>query len=222
MNASRTNELLTQSILDVEREAQRAADAEVAAKEQARRAVEQWETANAFNLFVTEDLFASAAPSSEPGKGRDVMLATVLDNASRALESGDRFAGMPTAEADLRDMLGSVYAELGRFDAALPQFRSAMTLRASALGDEHEETLTSASKLATVLRRAEGADAAKSCRRRPTRPNGGRSATTIARRWLPRTDWGSCTWSKRASKRPMRCCWKRGSTPSPRCRRTTA
>jgi serine/threonine protein kinase len=157
VRARRANEQLQQALGRVQEEAARARAAERTAGEEALRAVAQWEVAQAVNQFVTDDLLAAAVPSTERGKGRDVRLREVLDVAAEEIELAGRpdgrFGDKPVVEASIRDMLGSVYAELGELDRSIHHLERAVELRSEALGAAHPDTLGSRSRLAGQLRR---------------------------------------------------------------------
>ncbi|MCH7860838.1 MAG: hypothetical protein IH998_03910, partial [Proteobacteria bacterium] len=64
-----------------EAEQRRIADTEAA------RADREKAVAQAVNDFLTEDLLAAVAPSSESGKGKDVLMRDVLDEAAERIEA---------------------------------------------------------------------------------------------------------------------------------------
>ena len=157
VRANRANSQLTDALVNVQREAERARDAERLAALSAEEATRQGDIARAINEFFTKDLLAAARPSSESGAGRDVTLREVLDVAARELDdhgrSPGRFAGMPAVEGEIRNMLGAVYTELGEVDSAILHLQRAVALRAETLGPSHPDTLSVQRDLATQLSR---------------------------------------------------------------------
>ncbi len=158
VGARRANAQLQELIGELRDETERARLAEERAANQARRALEQSEVARAVNDFLTQDLLASAVPSAERGRGRDVLLREVLDVAAERLEAGDRFAGKPVVESAVRAMLGIVYGELGELEKALVHTRRAAELRAAALGPDAPLAMDSRSRLGGQLRLLERFD----------------------------------------------------------------
>jgi serine/threonine protein kinase/tetratricopeptide (TPR) repeat protein len=129
-----------------------------------RTANEQAEVAKAVNDFLNNDLLAAAAPSTEKGKGIDVTMREVLEEASHRIETdgraGGRFANKPLVEAAIRDTLAQTFRSLGLNDRALPHATRSMELRQTYQGPEHPETLRSMRNLATiVMRMGKNADA---------------------------------------------------------------
>ena len=84
---------------------------------------------------------------------RDLIVHSILTPAVKAV--GERFADQPVVAAQLRQVLGDRYRELGLYDAAQPLQRSALETRRRELGDEHPDTLTSVHNM-TVLLVAQG------------------------------------------------------------------
>ena len=128
-------------------------------------AAEKNEIAAAVAGFLNDDLLAAAIPSVQAGKGVDVTVREVLDEASRRIETsaepGGRFEGKPTVEAAVRLTLGRTYQQLQRNTESEKHLR-----RVVALHDEHDgftelERLNARSMLATSLRRTERLDEAE-------------------------------------------------------------
>jgi tetratricopeptide (TPR) repeat protein len=124
------------------------------AEEREAEAQRQAEIAQAVNDFLTEDLLAAVAPSSEPGEGRDVLMRDVLDAASEKIEEasqpGGRFADKPLIEASIRATLGETYCCLGEYARAAPHMERARRVREWKLGEEHIDTLDSTNDLAAL------------------------------------------------------------------------
>ncbi len=112
--------------------------------------------AQAVNYFLTDDLLAAVAPSSRAGRGKDVLMRDVLDQAAlrvdRASSPGGRFEKMPVVEASIRATLGSTYLQLGEYSSAELHLEKAHLLRQRELGVEHPHTLTSMHDLAYLYR----------------------------------------------------------------------
>jgi tetratricopeptide (TPR) repeat protein len=92
-----------------------------------------------------QDMLASAQPGVE---GRDVTVREMLDKTAKTI--GLKFEDRPEVEANLRDTIGDTYLQLGRFDEAETHLARAFDLRRTTLGEEHPETLSSGSRLATA------------------------------------------------------------------------
>ncbi len=130
----------------------RAVRAEVRAEAEAERANTEKAIAEAVNEFLNQDLLAAVAPSAEEGRGRDVLMREVLDEAAVRIETasspGGRFADKPLVEASIRATLGWTYRCLGEYDAAQPHLERARELRERELGTEHPDTIRSLADLA--------------------------------------------------------------------------
>ncbi len=128
-----------------------ARDAESRAKAEAE--IEQ-RIAKAINEFLTDDLLAAVAPSAASGKGRDVLMRDVLDQAAKRIEdassTGGRFEGMPLVEASIHRTLGKTYRLLGDYPGAERHLQRARSLRRRELGAEHPDTLASTNNLANL------------------------------------------------------------------------
>src|SRR5690606_36669918 len=100
------------------------------------------------NAFLTDDLLAAVQPSSAEGRGRDVTMRAVLDEASRRIEG--RFAGRPAVETALRTTLGTTYRELGEPAAAEPHLLRAVDVAREHHGDRSPEAFVARNVLALV------------------------------------------------------------------------
>jgi serine/threonine protein kinase/tetratricopeptide (TPR) repeat protein len=149
--------------------AQAQQNAERAARE-AAEASRQAAIAAAVNAFLNQDLLAAVAPSTETGRGRDVRMREVLDEASRRIDaasrSGGRFAGEPLVEAAVRETLGETYLHLGEFKAAEPHVERALEIHGRVLGPEHRLTLAAVRRRCTLLREMGRYEEAESVLRR--------------------------------------------------------
>ncbi|UCD75502.1 MAG: serine/threonine protein kinase [Phycisphaerales bacterium] len=128
--------------------------AEQDADEARGRAEAEAENAREINDFLTQDLLAAVAPSSESGRGRDVLMRDVLDEAAKRIEDpsalGGRFADKPLIEASIRMAIGDTYRLLGEYQAAEPHLEHALQLRERVLGEEHLVTVSSMNSLANL------------------------------------------------------------------------
>ena len=93
---------------------------------------------------------ARCSPGADPDhEGADVRFVDVLDNATK--EASIRFAGQPALEAQVRDLLGSVYGRLAMWSRAEVEFRTALNLWESCAGRDDPRTLSSSVQLGQVL-----------------------------------------------------------------------
>jgi serine/threonine protein kinase/tetratricopeptide (TPR) repeat protein len=115
---------------------------------------QQRDIAQAINEFLNNDLLAAVAPSAERGKGRDVLMRDVLDEAARRIEDasgvGGRFEDKALVEAAIRETLGETYWALGEYPAAELHLQRAWELRRRVLGEEHPDTLSPMHSLADL------------------------------------------------------------------------
>lgn len=100
----------------------------------------------ATSLFLA-DLIASPDPSKQ---GRyDITVLEVLDHKADLVES--RFADDPESAATVRRMLGMSYKELGMYDKAEQQHRTALATRRSLHNGDHPDLAESLTDVADVL-----------------------------------------------------------------------
>ncbi len=92
------------------------------------------------------DMLARVDPERD---GREVRLASVLDDAAQALPGA--LADQPAAEGGVRAMLGTSYQSLGLVAEAEEQLEHAVRLLTAARGAEHDETLRARAVLAGVV-----------------------------------------------------------------------
>ncbi len=117
-----------------QRNAVLAEERRVAAEANAKEAALQARVAEEVNSFLNDDLLAAMDPEHE---GAQVTVRQVLDKAAASLEG--RFDGEPRVEAALRTTIGTSYAKLGDYDAAVEHVERAMELRAGdPLSDVYE------------------------------------------------------------------------------------
>lgn len=129
----------------------------VAARRSAAGAAAQAEVAKAVNDFLNLDVLRAIVPAGEsaPGRGRDVSLREVLDEAAKRLEEasapGGRLADKPLVEAGVRSALGDAYLHLGEPDAAEPHVLRRRDLLAQVYGPADPRCLESAPSVAWLL-----------------------------------------------------------------------
>jgi len=119
-----------------------------------RVAITERDIAEAVSDFLHRDVLAAAAPSAEKGKGKDVLMREVLDEAAKRIDeasaAGGRFDGKPLVEASIRLTLGETYKGLGEYPRAEPFLERARELRRRELGEGHVDTLASMNTLALL------------------------------------------------------------------------
>lgn len=104
----------------------------------------------AVNQFLTEDLLAAAAPSAEAGEGRDVLLRTVLDEASLAINR-DRFEDDPDIKAAIHKTIGETYVQLGLYKEAEGHLHRALELQQSTSTTDAEELMSTKNTLGVLF-----------------------------------------------------------------------
>ncbi len=89
---------------------------------------------------------------SDPGqaRGNSITAREILDKASRDIGTG--LAGKPEVQAQMMDVMGGVYENLGLFPQAGGLFAHALQIRRRILGPDDPKTLRSDLHLASVLR----------------------------------------------------------------------
>jgi serine/threonine-protein kinase len=113
-----------------------------AALDQARLEAEKAEQVTAFTM----GLFETGGPSTLQ---TDSM--TVRDLLSRGVERAERLGGQPATQAQLFDVVGRVYQNLGEYGKAQPFLERALELRRHTLGARHPATAESLDHLAGLL-----------------------------------------------------------------------
>ena len=116
----------------------RALHAEEAVREERDEATRRAEIAQAVNDFLNEDLLASVAPSVQRGRGQDVKMRDVLDQASRSIDReaqpGGKFFDKPLVEAAIRYALGETYHRLGEEEKASGHLQRALAASPAGTG----------------------------------------------------------------------------------------
>ena len=117
----------------------------VRAREAEKVAVAEATKANEINRFLRR-LLGSARP--EGGIGREVTVVEALDRAHERIEGS--FEDNPEVGADLREVLGTTYQELGLLDRALPLLEESLAMRRVLYGEEHREIASTLNELARL------------------------------------------------------------------------
>jgi serine/threonine protein kinase/tetratricopeptide (TPR) repeat protein len=129
---------------------QRAVAAEKEQAQSRQQAEASEKQTRALHRFLTEDLLFQATPEQNAWE-KKVTMEEVLEKAARKLDQNAEMAQQPELEATLRLDVGTTYEKLGALGAAEPNLRRAFTLRRSALGPEHLDTLAAEHELAYLL-----------------------------------------------------------------------
>src|SRR5581483_4814560 len=124
----------------------RAVVAEKQAVAEKQRANEEAATAKAVNDFLQNDLLAEAAPDKN-ARNKKVTVEEVLGRAGARIAG--KFEKQPLIEAAIRLTIGNTYNALGDYPVAQPHLERALELRRRVLGEEHPDTLSSMSILAS-------------------------------------------------------------------------
>jgi non-specific serine/threonine protein kinase/serine/threonine-protein kinase len=113
---------------------------------QLRRITRERDRANRITAFMT-DMFRVSDPSE--ARGNSITAREVLDKASKQIDTG--LAKDPEAQAQMMNVMGSVYMSLGLYRRARPLLEQALDIRRRVLGPENSESLSSASLLGSAL-----------------------------------------------------------------------
>jgi non-specific serine/threonine protein kinase/serine/threonine-protein kinase len=120
-----------------------------------RRITRERDRANRITDFMT-NMFRVADPSEV--RGANVTAREILDKAASDIESG--LANDPSLQAQMMDVMGSVYSSLGLVSRAQPLLERAVEVWTHTAGADSPSTLASSHHLADTLgRRARYADA---------------------------------------------------------------
>jgi serine/threonine protein kinase/TolA-binding protein len=152
---------------------------------QLRRITRERDRADRITDFMTS-MFRVADPSE--ARGNSVTAREILDKAARDVETG--LSKDPALQAQMMDVMGSVYSSLGLYASAQPLLERAVQLWTDTVGADHPNQLTSKHNLADTLgRRGRYADAEKLERQTfeasrrvlgPAHPNTLRSMASLA------------------------------------------
>ncbi len=125
-----------------------------------RRIRRERDRADRVTDFMT-GMFKVSDPSQ--ARGDDIRAREILDKASKQIDTG--LAKDPELQAQMMQVMGSVYESLGLFANAESLFRRALEIRRGTLGPRNPDTLQSMYGLAEVLTyESHYADAEKLCR----------------------------------------------------------
>ncbi len=127
------------ALVELERQRNLAQSAGAAAKLEAERAASMQE--------LLGSLFLEGLP--ENARGKEVTVRDAVDTAARNLE--DRFDEATDAMSWANDLVGTCYLALGDATRAERHLRGALRMRRSVLGPDHENTLATTQRLATLL-----------------------------------------------------------------------
>jgi eukaryotic-like serine/threonine-protein kinase len=113
---------------------------------QLRRITRERDRANRVTDFMTT-MFKVSDPSES--RGNSVTAREILDKSSKEIESG--LAKDPQLQAQMMNVMGEVYLNLGLYDSAKSLLQQAIAIRQKLFGLRNRETLDSMDKLAWLL-----------------------------------------------------------------------
>jgi eukaryotic-like serine/threonine-protein kinase len=111
-----------------------------------RRIKQQRDRADRITAFMT-DMFKVSDPSQ--ARGNDVRVREILDKASSKALTG--LAQDPEDQAELMQVMGDVYQNLGLYPQAEPLMQHALATRTARLGKKNRDTLQSMSNLTELM-----------------------------------------------------------------------
>src|SRR6185437_8047891 len=117
-----------------------------AARRQRDAAVRERDRATRITDFMT-NMFKQSDPIE--ARGNTITVREMLDKASKDINTG--LGEDPETQAQMMDVMGSVYDNLGLYPSAESLLRRAVKIRGAVLGPEHVDTLGSKRSLAFVL-----------------------------------------------------------------------
>lgn len=131
----------------------RLAGARTRSNQEASKARQAQQTAEAVNHFLQEDLLAQASTSEQAKapNGRadpNLTVRTALDRAAGGIEG--KFAQEPLVEASIRNTIGQAYLNLGLYAEAQRQWERALALRLRISGERDPATLEAMRSLADL------------------------------------------------------------------------
>jgi serine/threonine-protein kinase len=118
--------------------------ARIAAQQRDKARIEAQKSAQ-INQFI-QTMLSSADPEVQ---GKDVTVATVLNEASQRVEI--ELSSQPEIQAAVRTTIGKTYYGLGLYDAAEPQLRSALDQMIKLNGKKHRDVGTGMNHLGLLL-----------------------------------------------------------------------
>src|SRR6202022_3743837 len=110
---------------------------------QLRRVTRERDRANRITDFMT-NMFKVSDPSE--ARGNSITAREVLDKGSKDIETG--LAKDPELQAQMMDVMGTVYHNLTLYSRAQPLLERAVDIRVRVLGRQHPDTLMSIAHLA--------------------------------------------------------------------------
>jgi eukaryotic-like serine/threonine-protein kinase len=113
---------------------------------QLRRITRERDRANRITEFMT-NMFKVTNPSE--ARGKTVTAREILDKASQEIDAG--LAKDPDLQAQMMDVMGQVYDNLGLYSRAQTLLQQAVDIRRRVLGPENLDTLRSMSNLSRTL-----------------------------------------------------------------------
>jgi serine/threonine protein kinase len=113
---------------------------------QLRRITRERDRADRVTEFMS-GMFRVSDPSE--ARGNSITAREILDRASRNIDSG--LARDPELQAQMMDLMGTVYRDLGLYSRAQPLLERSVDTRRRLLGSRHPQTLSSLSGLGMVL-----------------------------------------------------------------------
>jgi eukaryotic-like serine/threonine-protein kinase len=113
---------------------------------QLQRITRERDRANRITTFMT-DMFKVTNPSE--ARGKTVTAREILDKASQDIDAG--LTKDPDLQAQMMDVMGQVYDNLGVYTRAKPLLQRAVNIRRQVLGAENPDTLRSMSNLSRTL-----------------------------------------------------------------------
>jgi eukaryotic-like serine/threonine-protein kinase len=117
-----------------------------AEEKKARRSAVEADKVLAF--FQDKVLAATRPEGQDAGMGREVTIRRAIDAAEPQIAAA--FRDHPTAEASIRDTIGSTYYYLGEPALAIPQYERSLRLIRDTLGPEHPKFSMTATNLANA------------------------------------------------------------------------
>src|SRR5262249_44534555 len=95
-----------------------------------------------------EDMLQDVAPSAALGKDT-AMLRGILDRTAEGV--GKKMTNQPAVEAELRNLIGTLYRQIGNFGRAEEMHRAALEIRLKVLGPEDPKVAESLNELGLDL-----------------------------------------------------------------------
>jgi serine/threonine protein kinase len=114
---------------------------------QLRRTTRERDRANRITDFMT-GMFKVSNPSE--ARGNSITAREILDKASKDIDTG--LTKDPELQAQMMEVMGVVYFNLGLYSRAQLLLEQAMEIRQRVLGPEHRDTLKTMSDMANLLR----------------------------------------------------------------------